>query len=208
MNNNELPFDLMSLGADDVQSLEDTYKALRAKFNISLSDDAGIHLKQFELFNTDPGKTIGGTLLVNTPANNLHLAFIKIHYSHYNVNRTTTTDYYRYQVWAFINTKADFGRVLIRHETFNDRIVGLLHPCELDCPDDKPFNHKFYVVTNDEQKALSAMNWNFRNAVMNMGDDMMMETEGHTIIIGNNVPVEAEQTVRLVEFAAKVAAVV
>lgn len=203
---NELPFDLVSLGADDVQALEDTYKALRAKFSVSLSDNSDIHLKQFDLFNTDPDKTIGGTLLINTPANNLHLAFLKIHYSYYGLRSATRSDYYKYQVWAFINSNKDFGRALVRHETFNDRLVGLIHPCELAFKDDKPFDHKFYVVCNDEQKALLAMNFNFRNAVMDMGDDMMLETAGHSIIIGNNMAVEADQTVRLAEFAYKIAA--
>jgi len=201
-----LPFDLVSLSADDVQSLEDTYKALRAKFSISLYDSTDIPIKQFDLLNSGPDKTIGGTLLINTPANNLHLVFLKIHYSYYGLRSTTRSDYYKYQVWAFINSNKDFGRVLIRHETFNDRLVGLIHPCELEFKDDKPFDHKFYVVCNDEQKALLAMNFNFRNAVMDMGDDMLLETAGHSIIIGNNMAVEAEQTIRLVEFACKVAA--
>jgi len=206
--NNVLPFDLVSLGADDVQALEDTYKALQAKFSIRLSDNADIHLQQFDVLNTNPDKVIGGNLLINTPANNLHLVFIKIHYSYYALKAATRSDYYKYQVWAFIKTNKDFSRALIRHETFNDRLVGLIHPCELEFKDDKPFDHKFYVVCNDEQKALSAMNWNFRNVVMDMGEEMMLETEGNTIIIGNSMVVEAEQTVKLVEFACRLAEVI
>jgi hypothetical protein len=206
MNSNELPFDLVNLCADDVQELEDTYKALKAKFDISISSDNEFHIKQFELLNTNPDITIGGSLLINTPTNNCHLAFLKIHNSYYSIKGANRSDYYQYQAWAFINSKSDFGRVLIRHETFNDRIIGLIHPCELEFKDDKPFDHKFYVVANDEQKALLAMNFNFRNVVMDMSDEMMMETVGHTIIIGNNMPLDARQTVNLAAFASKVAA--
>ena len=53
--NEDLPFDLVSLSSDDVQALEDTYNALKARFNISLSDDRGIHIKQFELLNVQSG---------------------------------------------------------------------------------------------------------------------------------------------------------
>ena len=203
---NELPFDLVSLSADDVQALEDTYKALQKKFSISLSDDKGIHIKQFELLNTNQDVVVGGSLLINTPTNNCHLVFLKIHYSIVSGRAYQRHEYYKYQAWAFITSKTDFGRILIRHETFNDRVVSLLHHCELEFKDDKPFDHKFYVVTNYDQKALLAMNWNFRNAVMDMGDEMLMETFDHTIIIGNNMPVDAEQIVHLTEFAVKIAA--
>ena len=49
------------------------------------------------------------------------------------------------------------------------------------------------------------MNWNFRNTVMEMGDEMMIETFDHTIIIGNNMTPDAHKTVRLAEFAVKIA---
>jgi hypothetical protein len=206
MSNKDLPFDLVSLSSDDVQSLEDTYQALCAKFNVGPSGDNDIHLEKFDIFNNNPNISIGGTLLIKTPANNCHLAFLRIHYSNYGLKSVTRYDYYKYQVWAFITLNKDFGQVLIRHETFNDKIVGLLHPCELNFKDDKEFDRKFYVVTNDEQKALLAMNWNFRNAVMDMGHSMMLETMGNSIIIGNNMSVDVEQTIELAEFACKIAA--
>ncbi|MHB8205789.1 hypothetical protein [Mucilaginibacter sp.] len=118
----------------------------------------------------------------------------------------TRYDWYKYTVWAYINQTKDFGRVLIRHETFNDRLVALLHPCEMKFEDDKPFDHKFYVVTNDDPKAHLAMNWNFRNAVMDMSDNMILETEGKSLIIGYNGVLETEQTIQLAEFASKIAA--
>jgi hypothetical protein len=72
--------------------------------------------------------------------------------------------------------------------------------------DDKPFDHKFYVVTNDDQKAHLAMNWNFRNAVMDMGDNMVLETEGKSLIVGSHSNINLEQTIQLAEFASKIAA--
>jgi len=204
----DLPFDLAGLAAADVQSLEDTYAALRTKFSISLSDDSDIHLNDFDLFNINPNISIGGVLLINAPGKNCHLAFLKIHYQPTSgVYGGERLDYYKYQVWAFITLNKDFGRALIRHETFNDRIIGLIHPCELQFKDDKEFDHKFYIVTNNEQKALLAMNWNFRNAVMGMPDNIVLETAGTTLIIGTGaITIDPGQTIQLAEFASKIAA--
>src|ERR1700761_5069443 len=102
MKSTELPFDLVSLQADVVEELEDTYKALTEKFSISISakDDFPIH--QFDLLKSDFDIVVGGSLLINTPANNCHLVFLKINCSYYSVKGTVRTSYYRYQVWAFI----------------------------------------------------------------------------------------------------------
>ena len=201
-----LPFNTVSLAADDVQALEDAYKALCAKFSISLPGDVDLSTKSFDLF-INPDVSIGGVLRVDNTANNLYLVFVKIHYSSYGLRSATREDWYKYQVWAFIKSGKDFGRVLIRHETFNDRIVGLLHPVEVEFKDDKLFDHKFYVVSNDEQNALSAITWSFRNAVMDMGACVVIETAGHSLIIGDNTPVtDPQQVVALTEFAVKIAA--
>jgi hypothetical protein len=201
-----LPFDTCSLHADVVQALEDTYAALRSKFSISVPNDINLHINKFESININPDVTVGGILQINNTTNECYLAFVKIHNYYHSVRSGTDTDFYVYKVWAFITLKNDFGRVLIRRETFADRIVNLIHPVELDFKDDEPFSHKFYVVTNDEQKALLAMNWNFRNAIMDMSDDIEMEALNHTLIISNNQNLDAEQTVKLAEFASKVAA--
>jgi len=199
-----LPFDTISLSGDDVQILEDTYDALKAKFNIDIDCNIHFDIKRFDsTANTET--TVGGILSINS-SSPFYLVFLKTHYSEYGVRSATRYDWYKYTVWAYINQTKDFGRVLIRHETFNDRLVALLHPCQMKFEDDKPFDHKFYVVTNDDQKAHLAMSWNFRNAVMDMEDNMVLETEGKSLIVGSHSNINLEQTIQLAEFASKIAA--
>jgi len=201
----DLPFDICSLHADTVQALEDTYAALLSKFNIGVPNDINLHINKFETININPDISVGGVLKINNTTNECYLAFVKIHNYYHSVRSGEDVDYYQYKVWAFVTLKNDFGRVLIRRETFTDRIVNLIHPVELKFPDDKAFSSKFYVVTNDEQKALLAMNWNFRNAIMDMPDDLELESLDHTLIISNNKNIDVEQIVQLAEFASKVA---
>ena len=202
-----LPFNIDGLSGDDLQVLEDTYNALKARFSIDINCNIHFDVKKFDL-TADPDTTyttaIGGTLMVNS-SSPFYLVFLKTHHSNYNTRSATRSEWYKYSVWAYLITDKDFGRLLIRRETFNDRIVALLHPCEMKFPDDKSFEHKFYVVTNDDQKAHLALNWNFRNAVMDMGDNMVLETEGKSLIIGSHSEINTDQTIQLTEFATKIA---
>jgi hypothetical protein len=201
-----LPFDTINLSGDDVQILEDTYDALKAKFNIDIDCNIHFDIKKFDLTaDTDMTvTTIGGLLSITSP-NQFCLVFLKTRYSGCARGQSRTY-WFKYSAWAYINQTKDFGRVLIRRETFNDRLVALLHPCEMKFEDDKPFDHKFYVVTNDDQKAHLAMSWNFRNAVMDMGDNMVLETEGKSLIVGSHSNINLEETIQLAEFASKIAA--
>jgi len=199
-----LPIELSLLSGADVQILEDTYSALRAKFNIGLECNLHFDINKFEL-TANPDTKIGGMISVNSTAP-FHLVFMRKLYRASEAKGGIEREWYKYSVCAVIDLKTDFGRILIRRETFNDRLVALLHPCEMKFPDDKPFEHKFYVVTNDDTKAHLAMNWNFRNAVMEMGDNLMLETDNKTLIISDQMTVDVNQTVQLVEFANKIAA--
>ena len=50
------------------------------------------------------------------------------------------------------------------------------------------------------------MNFSFRNAVMDMGDNLILETEGKSLIIGNQADITTDLTIQIAEFAAKIAA--
>jgi len=200
----DLPFDLMGLAAEDVQTLEATYQLLKGKFSTSGPSDVHFPVEKFDLFSSGNDIKVGGILSLNTEGN-FYLVFLRISYSSYSTYGIARNDYDKYKVWAYIKTNKDYGRALIRYKTLNDRILGLIHPCELNFKDDKHFDHQFYVVCNDEQKALSAMNWNFRNAVMEMGEGMMLETVDKDIIIGSNINFDPHNTVEIAEFASKIA---
>jgi hypothetical protein len=82
----------------------------------------------------------------------------------------------------------------------------LVHPVELDFKEDMPFSDTFYVLVNDHQKAVAAIDRNFRNAVMDIReDDFIIEIVNHTLIIGNRKPVSADKAIHLAEFVARVA---
>jgi len=204
-----LPFETMGLAGDDVQTLEDTYALLKEKFNVGLPCDVKLPMHEFDIFTNNKDVKVAEILAISHPANNCYMAFLRVHI-YYNSVRAggEIVDYYKYQVWGFIKSKKDYGRILIRRETFADKIAGLIHPVELEFKDDKAFNHKYYVVTNDAEKALTALSWNFRNAIMDItNESMMIETAGNMLLIGNNGWMDKDQTIYLAEIVSKIASV-
>jgi len=199
-----LPFNSVGLMAEDVQALEDSYKALQAKFNIGLPDGS-FHLNKFELFNNEKEASVIGTFLTNYPSTDCYLNLVKIHYD-FTAGRSRQ-NYFKCQAWAFVNLKNDFGRILIRQETFADRVLEIVHHTELKFKDDKVFSDNFYVVTNDQEKTLLAMTPDFRNVVKtNMYPGFVVEVIKDTLVIRNSQPIVPADTVHLAEFASKIAA--
>jgi len=205
------PFDTVDLDAGEVQALEDTYKALKTKFTISLPSEIDQHINKFEPFNNTPGARLGGTLLVNQPAINCYLNFVKNRFSYSYGGRGGKGGqdfiYDKYQAWAFVTLSRHFRRVLIRRETFADKILGIVHPIELKFKDDKVFSEHFYVVTNDNEKATTAIAPDFRGIIVDMMyKDFVIETINNTLVIRNNQPIDTEEVVYMTEFATKIAA--
>jgi hypothetical protein len=204
-----LPFDTVGLDTDEVQALEDSYKALKAKFNIEVPGKANVHINKFELFNNSENSAISGVLLINPPVNSCYLTFIRSFYSYSAGGRgggSQNISYYKNQAWAFVEMKKDFGRVLIRRETFTDRIMELVHPVEVKFTDDKVFTHYFYVVANDHEKAIEAITQDFRNVIKdNLNDDLVIEIVNYTLIVGSIKPITPELTIYLAEVANKIA---
>jgi hypothetical protein len=203
----KLPFDTTDIDAGDVQALEDSYKALKAKFKVGLTEDNTFDLKKFDIFSNYKDISVGGSLLINHPESGCYLTFVKVRTQIQNA-RGPAMDYYKYQVWASATLRSDFGRVIIRRETVVDKILNLLHPTEMHFKDDPAFSRKFNVVAYDKEKAASAMTKAFRNAIMEIkADDFVIEIVNSTLVVGNILPIDPKQTVYLADFAGKLSRV-
>jgi hypothetical protein len=204
-----LPFETVGLTGDDVQTLEDTYALLKEKFEVGLPCNVEFPMHEFDVFTNSKDIKVSEVLAISHPANSCYLVFLRVHI-YYNPVKSggEIVDYYKYQVWGFIKSKKDYGRVLIRRETFADKIAGLIHPVELEFKDDKAFNHKYYVVTNDKEKALAALGWNLRNAIMDIkNESIMIETAENFILIGNGGWADKDEIIYLADVVAKIASV-
>ncbi len=203
------PFDTVGLNTETIDRFQDTYKALKEKFNIQLTGYIDFQLEQFEVFKNCLDVKVKGSYVIKHDRGDSYILFVEVHYKlksmYYNA-AIQSNDLLEYQVWGLTYVKQNFGRVLIRRETLTDKILELVHPLELDFKEDKAFSDTFYVVVNDHVKAGLCMDRNFRNAVMDIRDnDFMIEVVDHTLIIGNYDPIVAEKSIHIGEFVARVA---
>jgi hypothetical protein len=200
------PFDTHGLGSDEIDRFNDTWLALKTKFDVQATGTIDFNLEQFEVFSGHENIRVIGSFVIKEDDNNdTYILFIESH-TKTRGTKTGVHAYYEYQTWAIAFLKCNFGRVLIRRETLADKIMELVHPIELDFDDDKPFSDTFYVLVNDHVKAAAAMNRNFRNAVMDIREDnFIIEISEHTLLIGDQKPMFPERAVYLAEFVSRVA---
>ena len=198
------PFDTTGLTSDTIDLFNDTYMALKAKFDVQVTGNIDFQLEQFEVFNQYEDVNIRGSYaLKHENGNDCYVILVEAHSS--TMGKYERFHHYHYQTWALAYVKNDFDRVLIRRETLTDKIIELVHPVELDFEEDKAFSDTFYVLVNDRDKAVRSIDRNFRNAVMDIREDcFVVEIIGHTLIAGSQNPVMPGMAVHLAEFAERV----
>ncbi len=203
---NDLPFETVGMTAADVLTLEDTYVELKEKFNVNLPSSTDFQITDFDILKNDPDITTCAILSIPNGTGNCYLLFARVHIYDRYARSGEIIDYYRYKVFGVTVSKKDYGRVLVRRETFADKLIRLIHPFELDFKDDKAFNNKWYVVSNDEEKALFSMSWNLRSAIMDINDErMVIEITGSTLLFGNNNWLDKEEIMHLAGNLLKIA---
>lgn len=202
-----LPFDTIDTDADDVQVLENIYALLKEKFNIGLPLKTDIKLSQFEIFRNYPKANIGGILLIDHPEIGCYLLFVKVP-THIQNGRGPSLNYYKYQVWAYATLRNDFGRVMIKRETFVERLLNVINHVELKIEGDPVFNQNFNVVANDAKKATVSLTVDFRNLIKNIQlKDFIIEIANTALLIGNIELITPQQTLDLAVIASNLSAV-
>ncbi len=198
-------FDTVGLTSEQIDRLQHTYTALKDKFNIQLTGHIDFNLQQFEVFKHCFDIRLRESYVIKQDNNSSYILFVEAHSKTPNI-KAGVTDHYDHQTWALAYLKHNFGRVLIRPETLRDKIVELIHPLEIDFAADKAFSDLFYVVANDHEKAVTGIDRNLRNAVMDVReDDFIIEIVEHTLIIGSKKIITPEGAIHLAEFVSRVA---
>lgn len=200
----ELPFDTTGLGEEDKNRFSAVHSALRSKFNIQPTGHIDFNLQQFEAFKNYLDISVRNSYVIRQDNNNdCYVLFIDTLSKNKHENGHIT-DHHDHQVWALAYLKQDFGRVKIRPETLTDKILELVHPIELDFPEDRAFSDTFYLLISDHEKALAAIDRNFRNTVMDIREyDLLIEIVEHTLVIGSHKPISPDIAVHLAEFVSR-----
>lgn len=192
--------DNRGLNDTDAARLQAVYDVLRAEFNIQRTGDIDFHLEEFDLFKNHHHVSVRSSYVIKNDCSDCYILFIESNTTK-AAGKGKLTTLNEHQVWGLAYLKQDFGRVKIRTETLVDKIGELLHPIELDFKEDKAFSDTFFVLVNDRDKAVAAIDRHFRNAVMDIrGEDFTIEIVNHTLVIGSRKPITAERAIYMAEF--------
>lgn len=197
------PFDTTGLNSADIESFQETYRALKDKYGIETTGYIDFRLDDFELLKSYEDFNLRESFAIRYHNNDCYILFTDTTSLEMGKHGGTRTN--ECQTWALAYLKKDLGRVLIRRETLADKLVELIHPVELDFDEDKAFSDTWYVLVNDVQKAKNGIDRSFRNAVMdNRHEDFIIEVVGHTLIVGNRRAMSPERAVHMADFVVRV----
>ncbi len=207
---NNIPFETAGLVGSEIDLFLETYNHLKMQLPVKFDHDKVINFDGFELFSHYTGYKVMASMAIDHSNGNAQVAFTKVGFPGYHTGYSQMVyrpNIYEMQAWIVATLNKDFGHVIIKQETLTDRITDLITHTELKFDDDKHFNKQFYVLASDHDKALSAMNFNFRNAVLDIStNDFLIEIIGNQLIIGNQKPINPEKTLCLAAFADKMIA--
>ena len=91
------------------------------------------------------------------------------------------TRFSEYELIGIATLKKDYGRVLIRPETIEDKINNLFLSTDIDFDFNKGFSKKYYVVANDEIKVRKCISNSFLETVRGFSG-LEIEIDGNILM--------------------------
>lgn len=197
------PFDTTGLASVDIESFQETYRALKDKYAIETTGYIDFRLEEFELLRKYEAFNLRDSFAIRHHNNDCYILFAGM--TELEPGQHGYVRHHEYQTLALAYLKKDLGRVLIRRETLADKLIELIHPVELDFAEDKAFSDTWYVLVNDVAKAKNGIDRSFRNAVMDTRhEDFIIEVVGHTLIVGNRRAMSPQSAVHMGDFVVRV----
>lgn len=92
------------------------------------------------------------------------------------------TRFSEYELIGIATLKKDYGRVLIRPETIEDKISNLFLVTDIDFDFNKDFSKKYYVDSNDETKVRNCISNSFLETVRGF-DGLEIELDGTILMV-------------------------
>lgn len=200
-----IPFPTFDMSEAEAHQQFQIYTALKKIYNTEIESDFLINIKDFDIFNANELNSHGAIFKISNNSRVFYLEFIQILYKT-GGQRYSSGIYVEYQIWGIINLQNHFGHILIKPETFLDKIHDLINPVDLDFEEDKEFSNKFLVVTNDEVKSRMMMTKNFRDWIMQIQlNDFVIEIKENKLIIGDKKVVSLESALEFAKYLNKLA---
>ncbi len=199
----ELPFFTFGMQPEDVDAIIAIYDQVKEPYSAKFNQKFSADFSPFEIFGKNLLHEEAQVLELNNQSRSFHLAFLEMKYDVYS-GKYNTGSASEIQSWGMLNLGQDFGHIVIREETLIDKIHELINPIELDFEEDPAFSKRFFVLTDDKDKAFRFLNQSMRFLIMSLPEDhILIEVVGNQLLIGNKKIVQKEFALSAINFMDK-----
>ena len=200
---NQLPFPCYDMAESDIQMILTINDEIKNRCSASFDFDFTFDFKKYDSFSYNDVGRINPVISLNN--NKSYFAFVETSYTLSTASRGGNRTYNEFQLWGIVLLKKDYGHLLIRTETFLDKVRELIAHVELNFEDDKEFSKKFYVLANDKTKAELLITQSFRNLIQKIKEkEFIIEIVESKLIIGNKKIPDIQSTLCFLDFMKKV----
>jgi hypothetical protein len=201
---NNIPFSTFDMSEDEAEIMLELYNGLKRLYSTEVDPDFTLDIKSFDVFSHDEVNDYGPVFRITANGRTFYLNFIEVAYKT-GGGKYSSSSHIEYQTWGSIELKNDFGHILIKPETFLDKVYDFINPMDVDFDDDKEFSKKFLVVANDKLKAQLQLTQKLRDCIMGIElNEFVIEIMGNRWIIGNKKVVTAGSVFPFAKFLEKV----
>lgn len=194
------PFSTFDMSIDEAQRLFNIYTKLKDAYSVEVDHEFNLPFASFETFRTNGLNDKGSVFKIDNGYRPFFLCFPEIQDWLRN-SKYSPGPSIEFQPWGYYKLKEDFGHVLIRTETFLDKIHELINPIELDFEDDKTFSQRFFIVTNDKLKAQLKITNAFRELIKQINlSEIIIEIKGNELLIGDKKVISEDRVLIFTEF--------
>ncbi len=200
----KLPFETSGLKDNEIELLQDTYNLLESMYPIRYDKDYTYNLKDLEILSDYKRADIFAPFNLGSD-NSAYITFTESEYTFRGSAKGGDMEAIEYQTWAIAPLTKNYGHIIIRPETFIDKIQNFFQHQKVDFSNDQAFNRRFFVLAKDKEMALLDLSNSFRELLLNFElKDFIIEILNNRLIIGNKMEMEPKQACYFAEFVRNV----
>jgi len=171
------------INIDVEKNILDAFNNLKSIYTVEFNTEFMFDINQYSTFYNKELNYFGPVIKNTTDDTPFYICFIELIIPY--MSRSSIFEL-EYQSWGVFDLKRKYPRIEIRTETFLDKIHEFINPIELDFADDKEFSKKFFVITEDKQKAELYLDPFLRKAILEIEEsEINIEIRDSQLIIGN-----------------------
>lgn len=185
----------------DRELLESSYESILNKDLLTIITDAGeqaVLLKKIQNNMVIPGEAsirFQNLFKFNLPKGQFYLAQCLLNFGFSASSRTHSFQehHYHFQIIGIAAIRFDLGKTFMRPETKIDKITGRFFGNDIDLPETKKFNDKYYLVSDNPDPVFTHFDKQFANTI-SKHDNVLLFIKNKEMVVTFDTDIEEEHS--------------